>query len=106
MAFGTDSGVSTHGENAREFALLVEAGVPPREAILMATKHAADLLGAADRIGSVQSGRFADLIAVGGDPSRDVTELERVRFVMKGGQVVRPWQAAAASPSASAQDSR
>jgi imidazolonepropionase-like amidohydrolase len=94
MAFGTDSGVSKHGDNAKEFALLVEAGVPPGEAILMATKHASELLGAADRIGSVQTGRFADLIAVAGDPIRDVTELERVRFVMKGGQVVRAWSAA------------
>lgn len=89
MAFGTDSGVSKHGDNAKEFALLVEAGVPPGEAILMATKHAAELVGASDRIGSIQAGRFADLIAVSGDPTRDVTELERVRFVMKGGQVVR-----------------
>jgi imidazolonepropionase-like amidohydrolase len=79
--------------------------VPPGEAILMATKHAADLLGAADRVGSVQAGRFADLIAVAGDPTRDVTELERVRFVMKGGQVVRAWSAAAAPP-ATAQVSR
>jgi imidazolonepropionase-like amidohydrolase len=91
MAFGTDSGVSKHGDNAKEFALLVEAGVPPAEAVLMATKHAANLIGAADRIGSIQPGRFADLIAVSGDPTRDVTELERVRFVMKGGVVVRPW---------------
>jgi imidazolonepropionase-like amidohydrolase len=102
MAFGTDSGVSTHGDNAKEFALLVEAGVPPGEAVLMATRHAADLIGAADRIGSVQAGRFADLIAVSGDPLRDVTELERVRFVMKGGVVVRALSAAAA-PSGSAQ---
>jgi imidazolonepropionase-like amidohydrolase len=102
MAFGTDSGVSKHGDNAREFALLVEAGVPPGEAILMATKHAADLVGAGDRVGSVQAGRFADLIAVAGDPTRDVTELERVRFVMKGGRVVRSWSAPAGTASAGA----
>lgn len=107
MAFGTDSGVSKHGDNAKEFALLVEAGVPPGEAILMATKHAADLIGATDRIGSVQAGRFADLIAVAGDPLRDVTELERVRFVMKGGQVVRAWSSPGAAPAtASAQVGR
>jgi imidazolonepropionase-like amidohydrolase len=89
MAFGTDTGVSNHGENAREFAHLVEAGVAPRDAILMATRHAAELIGAADRIGSIQPGRHADVIAVAGDPLRDVSELERVTFVMKGGQVVR-----------------
>ena len=106
MAFGTDSGVSKHGDNAKEFALLVEAGVPPAEAILMATKHAADLVGGADRIGSVQAGRLADLIAVAGDPLRDVSELERVRFVMKGGQVARAWSAPAAPFTASAQGVR
>ncbi len=100
MAFGTDSGVSNHGENAREFAYLVEAGVPPMEAILMATRNAADLLGASDRVGSIQAGRFADIIAVGGDPVKDITELQRVRFVMKGGQVFKAWSAAPASTTA------
>jgi imidazolonepropionase-like amidohydrolase len=89
IAFGTDSGVSNHGENAREFAYLVEAGIPAMEAILMATRNAADLLGASDRIGSIQPGRFADVIAVSGDPLKDITELQRVTFVMKGGQIVK-----------------
>jgi imidazolonepropionase-like amidohydrolase len=89
IAFGTDSGVSIHGENAREFAYMVEAGVPPMQAILSATRHAADLLGAADRVGSVQPGAFADLIAVAGDPLKDITELQRVGFVMKGGIVYK-----------------
>lgn len=89
IAFGTDSGVSTHGENAREFAYMVEAGMKPIDAILSATRNAADLLGAADRVGSIQPGRFADLIAVAGDPIADITELQRVRFVMKGGRVHR-----------------
>jgi imidazolonepropionase-like amidohydrolase len=89
IAFGTDSGVSNHGENAREFAYLVEAGIPPMDAILMATRNAADLLGASDRIGSIQAGRFADVIAVSGDPLKDITELQRVTFVMKGGQTVK-----------------
>ena len=89
IAFGTDSGVSAHGENAREFGYMVEAGMPAIEAILSATRNAADLLGAADRVGSVQKGRYADLIAVDGDPLRDVSELRKVRFVMKGGVVYK-----------------
>ncbi|HEX6322339.1 MAG TPA: amidohydrolase family protein [Vicinamibacterales bacterium] len=89
IAFGTDSGVSTHGENAREFAYMVEAGMKPIDAILSATRNAADLLGAADRVGSLQPGRFADIIAVAGDPLADITEMQRVRFIMKGGRVHR-----------------
>ena len=86
IAFGTDSGVSTHGENAREFAYMVEAGMKPMDAILSATRNASDLLGASDRVGSIQSGRFADIVAVSGDPLADITELQRIRFVMKGGK--------------------
>jgi len=89
IAFGTDSGVSSHGDNAREFGYMVEAGMPPMEAILSATRGAADLLGAADRIGSIQTGRLADVIAVAGDPLADVGELRRVTFVMKGGVVYK-----------------
>jgi len=89
IAFGTDSGVSAHGENAREFGYMVDAGMPPMEAILAATRHAADLLGASDRVGSIQTGRFADVIAVAGDPLADITELTRVTFVMKGGRVFK-----------------
>ena len=89
IAFGTDSGVSTHGENAREFAYMVEAGMKPMDAILAATRNAADLLGAADRVGSIQAGRFADIVGVAGDPLADITEMQRIRFVMKGGKVHR-----------------
>jgi imidazolonepropionase-like amidohydrolase len=89
IAFGTDSGVSVHGENAREFAYMVEAGMPPMEAILTATKHAADLLGASDTVGSIQAGRFADIVAVAGNPLQDITELQRITFVMKGGVVYK-----------------
>ena len=87
IAFGTDSGVSKHGENGREFGYMVEAGMPAIDAILSATRNAADLLGAADRIGSIQKGRFADIVAVDGDPLRDIREMTRIRFVMKGGVV-------------------
>jgi len=89
VAFGTDSGVSNHGENAREFQYMVEAGMPPIEAILSATRAGADLIGASDRIGSLQPGRFADLVAVAGNPLTDITEMRRVTFVMKGGVVVK-----------------
>jgi imidazolonepropionase-like amidohydrolase len=87
IAFGTDSGVSAHGENAREFGYMVEAGMPAIEAILSATRNAADLLGASDRIGSIQAGRYADVIAVDGNPLQAIDEMRRVRFVMKGGVV-------------------
>ena len=87
IAFGTDSGVSRHGDNGREFGYMVEAGMPAMEAILSATKHAAELLGASDRVGSIQKGRFADVIAVSGDPLKDIAEMQRVTFVMKGGAV-------------------
>lgn len=87
IAFGTDSGVSAHGENAREFGYMVEAGMPAIDAILSATRDASDLLGASNDVGSIQKGRYADIIAVDGDPLRDISELRRVRFVMKGGAV-------------------
>jgi imidazolonepropionase-like amidohydrolase len=89
IAFGTDSGVSNHGDNAREFGYMVEAGMPPMEAILAATRGGSDLIGAADRIGSIQPGRFADVVAVAGDPLKDISELRRITFVMKGGTVYK-----------------
>jgi imidazolonepropionase-like amidohydrolase len=89
IAFGTDEGLVPHGKNAGEFALMVKAGIPAMDAILAATRNAADLIGDSADIGSVQPGRFADIVAVAGDPLADITELERVRFVMKGGTVYR-----------------
>ncbi|WP_292083951.1 MULTISPECIES: amidohydrolase family protein [unclassified Brevundimonas] len=89
IAFGTDSGVSAHGDNAQEFALLVRAGLTPLEAIQAATVGAAEHLKISNEAGRLSPGMPADLIAVSGDPLSDVTELERVRFVMKGGQVFR-----------------
>jgi imidazolonepropionase-like amidohydrolase len=87
IAFATDAGVFPHGENAREFKLRVDLGQTPMAAIEGATRIAAEAMGWADRVGTLQSGRFADLIAVDKDPLADITELERVRFVMKGGVV-------------------
>lgn len=89
IAFGTDAGVYPHGQNAREFEYMVEAGMPPVEAILAATRNAADLLGQSENIGSVQAGRFADLVAVQGDPIRDIKLMTNVAFVMKGGVVYK-----------------
>lgn len=86
FAFGTDAGVYPHGQNARQFALLVKhVGMSPLDAIRMATANAAELLGWSDKVGRIAPGYFADLIAVDGDPLSDVSQLERVRWVMKGG---------------------
>jgi len=90
IAFGTDTfGMSAHGENAQEFGIMVGAGMTPMDAILAATRNAADLIGDTASIGSVRPGRFADLVAVAGDPLHDVTVLEHVAFVMKGGKIYK-----------------
>jgi imidazolonepropionase-like amidohydrolase len=89
FAFGTDAGVYPHGQNARQFAYLLEVGFTPMQVIQMATVNAADLMGWSDKVGAVEPGLYADLIAVDGDPLQNVRELERVRFVMKGGVVVK-----------------
>ena len=89
IAFGTDGAVYPHGDNAKQFAYMVEYGMTPLEAIQAATVHAAELLGWADRVGALEPGKFADLIAVEGDPLADVALLEKVGFVMKGGKVAR-----------------
>jgi len=88
LAFGTDAGVYPHGWNARQFAKMVEWGMTPMQAIQAATVNAADLLGRADQVGVVAPKLYADLVAVPGDPLADITELERVRWVMKGGKVI------------------
>ena len=89
IAFGTDTGVSPHGQNAREFKLMVDAGMTPLEAIRAATITASELLDLQKEVGTLEPGKAADLIAVSGDPMKDVTELERVGFVMRGGVVVK-----------------
>ena len=87
IAFGTDVGVGAHGTNAREFVYMVEAGMSATEAIRCATVHAADLCGLSDEIGTLEVGKRADLIAVDGDPTRDVSVLLDVKWVMAGGRV-------------------
>ena len=89
IAFGTDAAVFPHGENAHEFALMVKAGMPPLFAIQAATTHAAELLRQQGKLGVVAPGSFADIIAVQGDPTTDVTRLENVSFVMKAGRTYK-----------------
>jgi imidazolonepropionase-like amidohydrolase len=87
VGFGTDAAVYPHGLNAHEFAVMVKLGLTPLEAIQAATVNDADLLGWSDKIGVIEPNHYADIIAVDGDPLEDVTTLERVKFVMKGGVV-------------------
>lgn len=87
ILFGTDTGVSAHGDNAREFRFMVEAGMPPMAAIKSATSVTARYLEIDDRLGSVQVGKVADLVGVPGDPLSDITVMERVNLVMKDGVV-------------------
>jgi imidazolonepropionase-like amidohydrolase len=89
VAFGTDAAVYPHGFNAREFGVYVRLGMTPLQAIQTSTLHGSRLLGLADRVGTIEAGKYADLIAVDGDPIKDVTELERVKWVMKGGVVIK-----------------
>ena len=89
IAFGTDTGVSPHGDNWQEFVYMVEGGMPAMEAIVSATRTAAELLNEWENLGSIEAGKYADIVAVPGDPREDVEEFGRVHFVMKGGQVFK-----------------
>ncbi|HEY6307250.1 MAG TPA: amidohydrolase family protein [Candidatus Angelobacter sp.] len=89
MAFGTDAGVYPHGDNAKQFFYMVKFGMTPAQAIHAATSSAADLIGRAKDVGTVEAGKYADLIAVTADPLQDVRALENVGFVMKGGVVYK-----------------
>jgi imidazolonepropionase-like amidohydrolase len=89
VGFGTDAAVYPHGLNAHEFAVMVKLGLTPLQAIQAATVNDADLLGWSDKVGTIEAGKWADLVAVDGDPLADVTTLERVKFVMKGGEVIK-----------------
>jgi imidazolonepropionase-like amidohydrolase len=89
VALGSDAGVYPHGENGGEFETLVKLGMPPVQALQAGTLNAAELLGWEDRIGTLEPGKLADLVAVAGDPAQDIQLMKRVRFVMKGGVVYK-----------------
>jgi imidazolonepropionase-like amidohydrolase len=89
MSFGTDAGVFPHGQNAKEFKLMVDLGMQPIDALRSATGNAADLFGIAQKTGTLEKGKFADVIAMPGDPTSDITATERVSFVMKEGKIIR-----------------
>ncbi len=89
IVFGTDSGVSAHGDNAQEFSLMVEGGMPPMEAIQSATSVAAKFLGIDDTHGTLEANKQADIVAVPGNPLDDITAMERVSFVMKAGIIYK-----------------
>ncbi len=98
MAFGTDAGVCAYGTSGKQFAFMVKYGMTPIQAIQAATSNAADLLGHANEVGSIKAGKYADLIAVSGDPLKDISLLERVEFVMKDGKVYKSAGAPACAP--------
>jgi imidazolonepropionase-like amidohydrolase len=89
ISFGTDAAVYPHGQNAKEFTLMVDLGMTPVEALKSATANDAELLGIAQKVGTLEKGKLADVIAVPGDPTADITATERVSFVMKEGKVIR-----------------
>jgi len=89
MSFGTDAGVCPYGISAKQFAFMVKYGMTPMQAIQAATSNAADLLGHSNEIGSIKPGKYADIVAVNGDPLEDVSVLENVQFVMKDGKIYK-----------------
>jgi imidazolonepropionase-like amidohydrolase len=90
IAFGTDAAVYPHGENAKEFTYMVEAGIPAAYALQAATTHAAELLHKSKDLGSITAGKYADIVAVPGDPLQDIAVMQKVEFVMKAGTVYKP----------------
>jgi imidazolonepropionase-like amidohydrolase len=89
IAFGTDAGVYAHGKNWLEFVYMAEGGMPALETIRTATLNAADLLGMTESLGSIEKGKWADIVAVDGDPTKDIQAMGRMKFVMKNGVVYK-----------------
>jgi len=89
ISFGTDAAVFPHGQNAREFKVMVDLGMPPIEALRSATSTDAELFGIAQKTGTLEKGKLADIIAIPGDPTTDIAATERVFFVMKEGKIIR-----------------
>ena len=100
ISFGTDAAVFPHGQNAKEFKLMVDLGMAPIDALISATSADADLLGVSQRLGTLEKGKLADVIAMPGDPTNDITATERVSFVMKEGKVIRNGTPAMKAPTA------
>ena len=89
ISFGTDAAVFPHGQNAKEFALMVGLGMQPIDALKSATSNDSELFGIAQKTGTLEKGKLADVIAMPGDPTADITATERVSFVMKEGKIIR-----------------
>ena len=89
IAFGPDASVFPHGQNAKEFALMVGLGMKPIDALMSATSVDAELLGVANKLGTLEKGKLADVIAMPGEPTSDITVTEKVFFVMKDGKIVK-----------------
>ena len=99
ISFGTDAAVFPHGQNAKEFKLMVDLGMTPIDALKSATANGAELLGIGQKVGTLEKGKLADIIAMPGDPTLDITATERVSFVMRQGKIIRngPARSAAAT---------
>src|SRR6185437_16502577 len=102
---GTDAAVFPHGQNAKEFKLMVDLGMNPIDALKSSTANDAELLGIAQKVGTLEKGKLADIIAMPGDPTADITVTERVSFVMKEGKIIRNGPASPKTAAASAESS-
>ena len=100
ISFGTDAAVFPHGQNAKEFKLMTDLGMPPIDALRSATANTAELFGLSQKLGTLEKGKLADIIAMPGDPTSDITATERVSFVMKEGKIIRNGSPSVPNPSA------
>ena len=103
ISFGTDAAVFPHGQNAKEFKLMTDLGMTPIDALKSATVTDAELLGISQKVGTLEKGKLADVIAMPGDPTQDITATERVSFVMKEGKIIRNGPATASAASTAEQ---
>jgi imidazolonepropionase-like amidohydrolase len=101
ISFGTDAAVYPHGQNAKEFKLMVDLGMAPIDALRSATSTTAELFGISSKVGTLEKGKLADVIAMPGDPTQDITATERVSFVMKEGKIIRNGPASPKTATAS-----
>jgi imidazolonepropionase-like amidohydrolase len=104
ISFGTDAAVFPHGQNAKEFKLMTDLGMAPIDALKSATANDAELLGIAQKLGTLEKGKLADVIAMPGDPTQDITATERVSFVMKEGRIIRNGPATSAATKTAQQN--